>query len=162
MGKRIIIVRHAKSSWQYDVRDHERPLSDRGIKDAHKISHECRKILNPDLIISSDATRARTTASIFISNLLIEKKVVHLNPNLYDFSGEKLIEVIKAFQNELNEILIFGHNHAITFFVNKFGDKYFDNVPTCGLVIIEFDINQWNDLKKGKTIKTMFPRDFKN
>ena len=57
--------------------------------------------------------------------------------------------------------MVFGHNHAITHFVNKFGDKFIDNVPTCGVVIIEFDIDEWRNIKKGKTVKTIFPREFR-
>jgi phosphohistidine phosphatase len=57
--------------------------------------------------------------------------------------------------------MVFGHNHAITAFVNAYGSVYIDNVPTCGVVIIDFDINNWKDLNKGKTVKTLFPRDLK-
>lgn len=162
MNKRIIIVRHAKSSWEYDVSDHERPLNDRGVQDAHSVSRFIKDDLHPDLIISSDANRAKSTASIFIANLNMDTNEVHLNHNLYDFSGENLIKVIKSCDAKHNELMIFGHNHALTFFVNTFGNLYIDNVPTCGVVIIEFDISNWNDLKKGKTIRTVFPRDLKN
>ena len=57
--------------------------------------------------------------------------------------------------------MLFGHNYAITAFVNTYGDKYIDNVPTSGLVAIEFDMDHWNELKPGKTLITLFPRDLK-
>ncbi|WP_111307193.1 SixA phosphatase family protein [Confluentibacter sediminis] len=160
--KKLIIARHAKSSWEYDVVDHERPLNDRGLKDAHKVSNELKDKLNPELVLSSDALRARSTANIFISNLNIDTDKLYLNHDLYDFSGEKLIKVIKSCNDIYKELMIFGHNHAITYFVNKFGDKHIDNVPTSGVVIIEFDILNWKDLKLGKTINTIFPRDLKH
>jgi phosphohistidine phosphatase len=160
--KKIIIVRHAKSSWEHDVTDHERPLNERGLEDAHKVSYACKNKLHPDLIVSSDAVRAKSTAHIFISNLNIDISNLNLNHDLYDFSGEKLISVIKYCDDRYKELMIFGHNNAITYFVNKYGDNYVDNVPTCGVVIIEFDITHWNELKKGITTKKIFPKDFKN
>jgi phosphohistidine phosphatase len=158
MNKKLAIFRHAKSSWDDNVNDHERPLTDRGIQDVHLVSSILKGEFHPDLILSSDATRARSTASIFTSNLGIDVKKILLNRDLYDFSGENLTEVIKNCDDIYNDLLIFGHNHALTFFVNKFGDTYIDNVPTSGVVIIEFDIQHWWNLKKGKTIKTIFPK----
>ena len=160
--KKLIVVRHAKSSWEHHVIDHERPLNDRGLDDAHKVSKYIKNKLNPDLVLSSDALRAKSTANIFISNLGIDTNKVHLNHDLYDFSGENLVRVIKSCNDIDNELMVFGHNHAITYFVNKYGDQYIDNVPTCGVVIMEFDILHWGHLKSGKTINTIFPRDLKH
>lgn len=160
--KKLIIVRHAKSSWEHDVTDHVRPLESRGFADAKLLSSTLKNSgLSVDSVISSDANRAKTTAEIFILNLNIDINLLKFNPNLYDFSGEKLLNTIKSTDKEINHLMVFGHNHAITFFVNKFGDRYIDNVPTCGVVIIEFDIQDWSSLKPGKTIKTIFPRDLK-
>ncbi|WP_346882472.1 histidine phosphatase family protein [uncultured Algibacter sp.] len=160
--KNLILVRHAKSSWKYNVIDHERPLNDRGIEDANLISnYVAKQKIVVDKLMSSDAKRAKTTSDIFITNLNIDKSIVQLNHELYDFSGENLINVIKNCDNSINNLMIFGHNHAITAFVNTFGDKDIDNVPTCGFVIIEFNTDYWEDLKQGKTLKTIFPRDLK-
>ncbi len=160
--KKIILVRHAKSSWEHDVIDHERPLNERGGKDANLVSIELKKsYLSVDLVFSSDAMRAKTTANIFISNLGINSSIVHLNHDLYDFSGANLTEVIKTCDDSVNKLMLFGHNHAITAFVNTYGSSYIDNVPTSGVVVIEFDITNWKNLNKGKTIQTLFPRDLK-
>lgn len=160
--KKIIIVRHAKSSWKYNVTDHDRPLSRRGINDAGLVSRALKKsVQNIDLVVCSDANRAKTTAHIFIENLSIDAQIFKLNHDLYDFSGNALVSVIKACDNSVNNLMLFGHNHAITAFVNVYGDIFIDNVPTCGVVVVEFDITNWKDLKKGKTLKTSFPRDLK-
>jgi phosphohistidine phosphatase len=159
--KKIILVRHAKSSWEHNVSDHDRPLNEKGFDDAHMVSCEIYGKINPDLILSSDAVRAKTTAKIFLSNLNISENKLVLNHQLYDFSGYNLLEVIKNCDNSINEILIFSHNNAITNFVNSYGNLYIDNVPTCGVTIIEFYINHWKELKKGRTIETIFPRDLK-
>tara|TARA_R110000868_G_scaffold5821_2_gene34091 strand:+ start:2148 stop:2636 length:489 start_codon:yes stop_codon:yes gene_type:complete len=161
--KTLILVRHAKSSWEYDVIDHERPLNKRGQNDALMLSkHVKSKNLTIDLVLSSDAVRAKTTADIFMDNLNISQELFRLNHNLYDFSGENLTQTIKQCDDSINHLMIFGHNHAITSFVNTYGDKYIDNVPTCGVTIIEFEIDFWKNLNQGKTISTLFPRDLKS
>jgi len=161
--KKLILVRHAKSSWKYDVIDHQRPLKTRGYNDANLVS----KFLNKkkhliNLVISSDAVRAKTTAKIFILNLNIDKNTVKFNHELYDFSGSELLKVIKSCDANVNTLMIFGHNHAITGFVNTYGDRYIENVPTSGVVIIEFNIKVWKELKPGKILSTLFPKYLKS
>ena len=160
--KKLILIRHAKSSWKYDVIDHERPLNTRGKKDAHLVSgHLAQLFLKPHMVLISDALRTKNTASIFIENLNMNRSIVHLNHDLYDFSGNHLIRTIKQCSDKAQELMVFGHNHAITFFVNTYGDEFIENVPTCGVVLIEFDIEKWKNLKRGKILKTVFPRDLK-
>lgn len=160
--KKLILVRHAKSSWEFNVIDHERPLNERGISDANIVSKSLKiNSLDIDLILCSDALRTTTTAKIFTLNLNLSQVKFEFNHDLYDFSGSNLLKVIKAVQDDINTLMVFGHNHAITAFVNTFGDKNIDNVPTCGVTILEFNINSWQDLNKGKTVSTLFPRDLR-
>ena len=160
--KNLYLVRHAKSSWEYDVSDHQRPLKKRGFKDAHLVSNYLKnKITLPDLVISSDANRALTTANIFISNLGLNEDDIELDHELYDFGGRGLINVIKNCDDSINTLMVFGHNYAMTNFVNSYGDKLIDNVTTSGFTHIELDINSWKELKKGTTVLTVFPRDLK-
>ena len=158
--KKIIIVRHAKSSWKEQVKDHDRGLASRGLSDAELVSLKFKELKEiPDLVLSSTAKRARMTADIFNINLNLSP--ICLNENLYDFSGENLVRTIKSVNNSINTLMIFGHNHALTNFVNSFGDIYIDNVPTSGLVIIDFQIESWKYIKKGQTVKIIFPRDLR-
>ncbi|MBD0834989.1 SixA phosphatase family protein [Aestuariibaculum suncheonense] len=161
--KKIIIIRHAKSSWEFNVIDHERPLNQRGINDANLLSKHLKiDTRSIDLILSSDSTRTTQTSKIFISNLnLIDKNLKYMY-ELYDFDGRDLTRVIKSCDNSVNTLMVFGHNHAVTDFVNTYGNQFIDNVPTSGVVIIEFNITDWKDLNKGKTVLTLFPRDLKN
>lgn len=160
--KTLILIRHAKSSWTHNVTDHKRPLNDRGESDSIMVaSHLSSYGLKPDKVIISDATRTRLTADKFIYALNIDNNRIHYNNDLYDFSGDGLSKVIKSVEPETNRLMIFGHNHALTWFVNSYGDQYIENVPTCGVVMIEFDIDDWNNLKSGKTVKTIFPKDLK-
>ena len=160
--KKLIIIRHAKSSWKHNVIDHERPLNERGLEDSDLVSKELNTLgFNIDLLLSSDAYRAKKTAEIFISNLLLHSKLVMYNHDLYDFSGEMLTSVVKSCPVSVNTLMVFGHNHAITDFVNHFGSQIIDNVPTCGVVVIDFETNDWNSIKKGTTSLSVFPRDLK-
>ncbi|WP_242087335.1 SixA phosphatase family protein [Aestuariivivens sediminis] len=161
--KTLILIRHAKSSWEHDVIDHERPLNDRGYRDAKLVSnHISTKNLTPDLVLVSDATRTRLTADAFIEAFPISMDKVQYNYDLYDFSGYNLTKVIKNCPNDINQLMVFGHNHAITAFVNTYGSKYIDNVPTCGVVVIDFDIQYWENLKQGITREVIFPKHLKS
>lgn len=158
--KKIIIVRHAKSSWEEQVDDHSRGLTARGLKDSELVSLEFKKLQEiPDLILSSTAKRARKTAEIFKQNLNLSP--ICLNKDLYDFSGDSLVDTIKHVNMDIDKLMVFGHNHALTNFVNTYGDIYIDNVPTSGLVIIDFQIESWEYIKIGQTVKIIFPRDLR-
>jgi len=63
--------------------------------------------------------------------------------------------------NRYDNVILFGHNEAITNFVNKFGDVFIDNVPTCGFISLQFDANDWLSIENGTTLKTIFPKDLK-
>lgn len=160
--KTLYLVRHAKSSWKHDVEDHQRPLKARGVEDGNLVSKKASaEMESPQKIISSDATRALSTAQFFKDAWNIGETQFETNHELYDFSGQNVIRVIKALDDNLDRIMIVGHNHALTSIVNMFGNRYIENVPTCGFVVLEFDEDHWSDITTGKTINTIFPRDLK-
>lgn len=158
--KTLYLVRHAKSSWKFDVDDHARPLNERGLRDAPLVAKKTAiELIKPDLIMSSDAMRAKTTALFFAQAFEIPEKEVVLEPKLYDFSGNDLLQVIRTCPDTVDRLMIFGHNNAMTTIVNVFGSKLVDNVPTCGLTAIEFDTTHWKEIKTGKTIFTCIPKE---
>lgn len=160
--KTLYLVRHAKSSWKHDVDDHERPLKQRGENDATLVAEKAKKkITPPQMIISSDAVRALSTAKYFKNALGIEDADFKSNSELYDFSGQNVMRCIKSLDDELDSVMIVGHNHAFTSIVNMIGNKYIENIPSSGFVMIEFDENKWGDISTGRTKKTIFPRDLK-
>ncbi len=160
--KTLVLVRHAKSSWEYDLPDRDRPLKNRGLKDANLVSKAFKKQgFVPQKIISSPANRAFTTCKIFMEKLSFPETVLEKNDALYDFGGNSVLNVLRSQSRELESIMIFGHNYAFTSIANNLGDRYIENLPTSGLVRIELDIDDWKDLKKGRTSLTLFPRDLK-
>lgn len=160
--KTLYLVRHAKSSWKHDVDDHKRPLKTRGENDGLLVSQKVKsEIVPPQKIISSDATRALSTAHFFKEALNVSEENFETNHDLYDFRGQNVMRVIKALDDSLDRVMIVGHNHAFTSLVNMMGNKYIDNIPTSGFVMLEFDENSWKDITTGKTVMTLFPRDLK-
>ena len=160
--KKLVVVRHGKSSWKYDLPDDKRPLKSRGITDANLVSKNFQtKGIVPNVVLSSPAVRALSTCEIFCKNLNLPFENTQIIDNLYDFQGDSVIEILKDLDEVYDTVMIFGHNHAFTSICNTFGSKFIDNLPTSGLVVINFDINSWGDLKKGQTELTIFPRDLK-
>jgi len=157
--KNLILIRHAKSSWDLPLSDIDRPLSQRGINDALLISSKINKLLpNKFVVWSSIAKRTQETCYIFAQNLLIPIENVIFRKDLYTFDYKDLYNKIKLCDNRYENIILFGHNDAITKFVNKFGDKYIDNVPTSGVVQLEFNEESWLNIKKGTIKNVLFPK----
>ncbi|MAP79503.1 MAG: histidine phosphatase family protein [Aequorivita sp.] len=160
--KILYLVRHAKSSWKHDVDDHKRPLKGRGKRDGKLVSEHVSSIIQPpQKIISSDATRALSTAQFFKDALQIDDANFETNHELYDFSGQNVMRIIKSLPENLDKVMIVGHNHAFTSVANMLGDIYIDNVPTCGFIMLAFNVEKWSEITTGKTINTIFPRDLK-
>lgn len=160
--KNLILIRHAKSSWDAPIHDKQRPLAVRGSNDAHKVATSIINFIpNKNYIWSSTAKRAKETAIIFAQNLSWPLESIVFSDDLYTFDGSKLEKCIKSCSDDYENVIVFGHNEAITEFVNKFGDINIDNVPTSGFVSIQFNATSWSTITQGKTIKTLFPRDLK-
>ena len=161
--KNLILIRHSKSSWDAPVQDIDRSISHRGVKDAHLIASKTSAILPSTYIVwCSKAKRTQETAFIFSQYLSIPLDTIHFSEDLYTFDSKKLEKNIKKCENSYDSLILFGHNEAITKFVNKFGDLNIDNVPTSGVVALQFDTNDWNNIAKGKTLATLFPSHFRN
>ena len=160
--KELILIRHAKSSWEAPLQDIDRPLNSKGIQDAHLVSsHISNQIPKSFVVWSSIAKRASETAIIFAQNISFPIESIMFKEELYTFDERKLEQIIKLCPNDYDNLILFGHNEAITNFVNKFGNIFIDNVSTSGFVYIIFDNNSWNDIEKGVTKKVIFPSDLK-
>lgn len=160
--KRLILVRHGKSSWKHNVKDEQRPLKKRGVKDGELISKAFKLYNDKSLILwSSLAVRAHETAKIFKEELGIEDQKFEVKSSLYTFDPKDLFYSIQQCDHEIETLMAFGHNPAMTALVNHLGDKKFDNIPTTGLTVIDFKTNSWKDLKDGKTILNLFPKNLR-
>lgn len=162
MKRTIYFLRHAKSSWETNVEDLQRPLNSRGKKDALLMSNFAEKQLKrPDFVGVSTAMRTRQTAEYFLTAFNVQDAHVVHDPALYDFSGESVMRFIKSIDQSNKIVMLVGHNHAFTALVNMLGSKSIDHVPTCGMTVIDFECDSWQNITRGLTRETIFPRDFK-
>ena len=160
--KSLLIIRHAKSSWEPGVSDHERPLNKRGFSDADMIGRcLANKNLDIDQVYSSTANRALTTARIICEELSYPLSQINFTKELYCFDSIDLINFIKKLPNQYHKVVVFGHNHGITDFVNTIGDEFFMNVPTSGAVSLKFNVNDWSKIEKANIEFNIFPKDLK-
>lgn len=161
--KQLVIIRHGKSSWNHNVSDLLRPLTSRGKNDIKLIGDYFNSLsLTPDAMFTSHAKRAHDTAIIFKSRLKSNDHAIVTVNELYDFQGSAVTNFIKSLPNDYNFVIIFGHNHALTSISNIFGTQFIDNLPTAGLVHICFDVDNWNNISKGTTKLTLFPKQLRN
>lgn len=156
--KNIVLIRHAKSSWEFSVSDFERPLLQKGIDNSYKVAEVAQNYFTENALIwVSSAKRTQETAKIFMPFFKVNTKNINVRKDLYTISLTELEQIVKSCSNDYNFLILFGHNNAITDFVNKFGDVFIDNVPTSGLVSITFDTDCWSTISNGTTDKIIFP-----
>lgn len=162
--KKLTLVRHAKSDWGTDfLKDIDRPLNERGYRDAYFMSEWYKKNKSlPQLILSSSATRALSTALIF-SRALDETLPLNINDSLYESSVTNAKSVIAGIDNKYSHVMLFGHNPFITDLANELSSElYFENIPTCGIVEFELSCNKWDQFENNsiKQLFHQFPKQF--
>ncbi len=156
--KNLTLVRHAKSSWKHPgLGDFERPLNKRGKRDAPLMGKYYKQNYNiPQCIISSPATRAITTCKIIASEIIFPNSSILEENSLYDADISDFIRVINNIDNQMEYAMIVGHNPTLTWLVDYLTGQYIDNIPTCGIVRIIFNITYWEEVDEGKGIFTSF------
>ena len=149
--KRLYLIRHAKSSWNNaDLADYERPLNKRGEKDTPFMGKRLKKHdVKPDLIISSPAKRALKTAKIIAQEIGYPTKKIYTNESIYDAAPLSLLNTIRNIDDLYDQVMLFGHN-SITELARYFTKYQVENVPTCGIFCIGFDLDSWEAVSEGK------------
>lgn len=162
MPKKLLIVRHAKSDWgSLELKDFDRPLNSRGKKDAPEMGKRLLgKGLLPDYIVSSTALRAITTCKIITKELGLEDKI-NLESKIYEASVPTLLNIINQFNNEDDFAALFGHNNGITDLAIYLTNTDIYDIPTCGMVLIEFPFDDWSLISKntGEVIFFDYPKN---
>lgn len=161
--KTLLLIRHAKSSWtDPDMDDFDRPLNKRGKINAPEMAqHLITRGMVPELIISSPAKRARTTAKIMASEWKYPKQAILLEEELYLCYAATFLKVITKIDDDIGAVAIFAHNPGITDFANYLTEEIrIDNVPTAGVFGIQADTDNWKDfdLAKKKFLFFEYPR----
>jgi len=144
--KTILFARHAKSDWnQPGYSDFDRPLNPKGETVAPVMASEIHKKYSVDQIISSDAARALATATHYKSALTPQRELVHEHL-LYNASHMDIARVVNNLSNAYTSVMLVGHNPGMTEIVNYYAPDSLDDMPTCSVAIVQFEINAWNEI----------------
>lgn len=149
--KTLYLIRHAKAAIEeHGINDIDRPLVEQGKHQADDMAHELQKLkVAPDLMLSSPALRAITTAEIMADILQYPRKNIETNEQIFSGGVEDLIEIIKDVNADIKTLLLFGHNPNLTWLTHFLCEDTRMNIPTCGIVIINFKtMKNWNELTK--------------
>lgn len=159
--KKLFIVRHAKSSWDDpDLDDFDRPLNKRGKRNAPEIGKRmAMRGVKPDLIISSPAKRAAATARRIAEEISYSKSKINKEEKFYHGTIKDVISVVQKLDDHIGTLMIFGHNPGWTDLANFLSGADIYNIPTCGVVEIDFDFDSWKMIgsSKGKLVKFDYP-----
>ncbi len=150
--KTLLLVRHAKSSWKdSDISDLDRPLKGSGVQDAIAVSEKLKlKKIAPDIIISSPAVRAVSTALIFARTLRYHFDRIILNEIVYDFSKDALLPLVHNIDDNYDVAMLVGHDPAFTYLLNDLTGKDYEKMPTASVAKISFGVKHWQKITPGK------------
>lgn len=159
----LFLIRHAKSSWDHPgLRDFNRPLNERGSHDAPSMAKMLvKRGVKPDLIVSSPAKRALTTALFFAEAFGVTDEKVQKEPDIYEAMSSDIMRLISQLPDDAQTVLMFGHNPTFTEVANCFTEDFIDNIPTCGIVQIESKAENWQAVYEGNSriVASFFPKE---
>ena len=146
--KSLYLIRHAKAMPAAPMMtDRDRPLDEHGERDAIKL---CRRFhhdkLHVDLMISSPARRALTTARIIAHKLVQDENRIVIDDRIYASDVDTLMRIIGETDPEIDSLMLFGHNPELSELSARLCDEI-DNMPTCALARFRFDVKAWGDIE---------------
>ena len=152
--KQLIFIRHAKSDWSNEgLKDIERPLNARGLKDAPIMTERLLKLVPKiDHFVSSPANRTKITSEYFMKGYGALSGSLEIRDDLYEAHIDDIIETIRSFDFSGDVVAVFGHNPGLTFMANLANDELIDNVPTCGIFLISAPISSWRKFDPSKAV----------
>ena len=129
--------------------DIDRPLANRGLRNAEEMALRLKKAgLVPQLVFTSPANRAKTTALIMCRHWGLGPADIQFHDDLYMAYGSDIQEVVSLAPDGISDLAIFGHNPSFTIFANQFLEVPLDNLPTAGVVVLSFDTDTWGELSR--------------
>lgn len=160
--KTLILIRHAKSSWKdHSLPDHERPLSKRGKRDAPTMGRRlAERGIEVELMLSSPATRAMATAEAVAEEIGCPWDEIVADERLYEADTEELLTVVEDQDDWVDCLLLVGHNPGLTALVNYLSRVDIDNLPTCGVVDLRYDVTRWAEIAAAEPLQCVldYPR----
>ena len=159
--RRLTLVRHAKSSWDYpELSDFERPLNARGRRNARELAQRLAgELERPLRLVSSPALRAITTAHAFADALGLEHAEIHVEPRIYEASTETLLAVARGLDDADAHVLLFGHNPGFSELAHALGKCPFGELPTCAVATFLSDAPRWRELRSATLEHYRHPKE---
>ena len=153
--KYLWLARHAKSDWgDASLKDFDRPLNDRGLRDAPAMGRWLAKQgVKPDVMVTSPAKRALQTAELLADGMGFSKAFVFHEPRIYEAHTGELQEIIEESDNGYDHLMLVGHNPAMTQLVNALGGGPLDNLPTCSIAALTYDVTRWIEVETTLPVK---------
>ncbi len=163
MSLKLVLIRHAKSDWgDTGQRDHERPLAERGRRDAPRMGTWLAQGGHaPDLVLCSDAARTRETVALMRPEWPGTTEIRH-EPSLYSAPPRQLLAALKGVTERC--VALVAHNPGIGRLAAELADTIpdhprFTDYPTCAVTVLEFDAGDWSDIAKGRVAAFAVPAD---
>jgi len=150
--KKLIFVRHGRAEDPSpEFSDFERSLTPKGKSISKLMARKLTELENKTgIIITSPAFRALETAIIFGSELGIKPEKIILDSNLYyKMSYNYLVTLLSKFENDVDSIMLFGHNPSFSEIPDRLSNAGCDFMPKSGIAGISFNIKTWSDVKQG-------------
>jgi len=146
----LTLIRHAKSSWDHaQLSDFERPLNERGQRDAPRMAAHVLELLGrPDRIVTSPAVRALTTAQCFAKVLGVDAHHLQTLPRIYDANVLTLLKLVQALDDADQHVMMFGHNPGFSQLAHQLAPCPFDDMPTCAVVQLSLAVDTWAAVDK--------------
>lgn len=151
MIKKLLLVRHAASEYAgLGIKDIDRVLNDRGIQQAHAMAAYLKqKGVCPQLLLTSPATRTRKTALFFVDSFGIGENKIQLVDDIYEADPETLLDIIRQVPDTIDTLMLVGHNPSIAMLASYLAREIIEQVPTCGVVDLVFDVSDWALIDQG-------------
>jgi phosphohistidine phosphatase len=149
--KTLLILRHAKTQSDAPAGDHARKLTERGHRNAAAMGAYIHKLTGtPDVIITSDATRARQTAEI-VATAVDFTGPLTVEPRIYAADLDPLLAVVRRIPDEVGSAMLVGHNPGFEALAGALAGNHNEEIrlPTSGLALLEFDVEQWDAVREG-------------
>ncbi|GAV20046.1 phosphohistidine phosphatase [Mariprofundus micogutta] len=146
--KKLMLMRHAKSSWSdFGTSDFDRELNARGMQDAPEMGRRLvAKAMVPDAFLVSTARRARATANLMVPELGFSVENIQFKDELYLASPAEMLKLIRQTSDHVQTLALLAHNPGITELTNRLAKTWINNIPTCGVAVLQFQIEQWQNI----------------
>lgn len=149
MKRTLVLIRHTKSNWgDLSLPDFDRPIKKDRADDAKEMASKLKDLdIEPDLIICSPAKRTRQTAEYFCDKLKYDYDKIQFDKRIYESTAEDVLQVIRETDANIKTLVVIGHNPSLTHLANMFVANSIDEIPTTGVVWLEFAVKSWEIYK---------------